>query len=413
VRPEPANDQDQFADMPDITPRPDARRGRRSAPAASPSPRSGTSRRGAPADDWFFRHIVSSMRNGVLAIHRDGTLALMNDEAYRIFALTRHPDDLGRPFSEVLRDRQDVARVLGSAFELSHLPNRAELRLKDLNRVIGYTLSLVKDDDGRPTGAVLFFKDLTQVEQLEERERLRDRLASLGEMAAGVAHELKNPLAGIEVMAGLLRRRVSDSPDARSLLADIISEAKLANAIVVEMLEFVRPVRLQVERTDITDVLTQAVTLAEAKATRGSIEVTVHVAPDLPMIDGDHHQLSQVFINLVANAFEALEGKGHITITVVTGAIEPDPAFTSDTTASTPTVVVEVSDDGPGVPEHLADKIFNPFFTTKPQGSGLGLAIVRKIVDAHDGRIDLSSGPQSGTRFRVTLPVTTTSGWFK
>jgi signal transduction histidine kinase len=353
------------------------------------------------------------MRNGVLAIHRDGTLALMNDEAYRIFALTRHPDDLGRPFSEVLRDRQDVSRVLGSAFELSHLPNRAELRLKDLGRVIGYTLSLVKDDDGRPTGAVLFFKDLTQVEQLEERERLRDRLASLGEMAAGVAHELKNPLAGIEVMAGLLRRLVSDSPDARSLLADIISEAKLANAIVVEMLEFVRPVRLQVERTDITDVLTQAVTLAESKATRGSIEVTVRVAPDLPMIDGDHHQLSQVFINLVANAFEALEGKGHVTITAVTGAIEPDPAFTSDTTASTPTVVVDVGDDGPGVPEDLADRIFNPFFTTKPQGSGLGLAIVRKIVDAHDGRIDLSSGPQSGTRFRVTLPVTTTSGWFK
>jgi signal transduction histidine kinase len=356
------------------------------------------------------------MRNGVLAIRRDGTLALMNDEAYRIFALARHPDDVGRPFSDVLRDRQAVARVLGSAFELSHLPNRAELRLKDLDRVIGYTLSLVKDNHGRPTGAVLFFKDLTHVEQLEERERLRDRLASLGEMAAGMAHELRNPLAGIEVMAGLLRRQVPDTPDARSLLADIISEAKLANAIVVEMLEFVRPVRLQVERTDIADVLTQAITLAESKATRGSIAITVHVAPDLPMIDGDHHQLSQVFINLVANAFEALEGKGQVTITAVTGAIEPDPAFTSDTsgaTAPTPTVVVDVGDDGPGVPAELADRIFNPFFTTKPQGSGLGLAIVRKIVDAHDGRIDLSSGPRSGTRFRVTLPVTTTSGWFK
>jgi signal transduction histidine kinase len=131
------------------------------------------------------------------------------------------------------------------------------------------------------------------------------------------------------------------------------------------------------------------------------------------MIDGDHHQLSQVFINLVANAFEALEGKGHVTITAVIGAIEPDPAFTSDATAPTPTVVVDVGDDGPGVPADLADRIFNPFFTTKPQGSGLGLAIVRKIVDAHDGRIDLSSSPQSGTRFRVTLPVTTTSGWFK
>src|ERR671936_522508 len=208
------------------------------------------------------------MRNGVIAFRRDGTLALMNDEAYRIFDLERQPGDLGRPFAEVLRERPAVIRVLSSAFELSHLPNRAELRLKDLNRVIGYTLSQVKDDDGEATGAVLFFKDLTQVEQLEERERLRDRLASLGEMAAGIAPELKNPLAGIEVMAGLLRRQVSDSPDAQSLLADIISEAKLANAIVVEMLEFVRPVRLQVERTDVADVLQQSVTLAETKVPR-------------------------------------------------------------------------------------------------------------------------------------------------
>src|SRR5438046_9991184 len=117
----------------------------------------------------------------------------------------------------------------------------------------------------------MFFKDLTQVEQREERERLRDRLASLGEMAAGIAHELKNPLAGIEVMAGLLRRQVPASQDAQSLLADIISEAKLANAIVVEMLEFGRPIRLQVERTAVADVLHQALALAESKAARGSV----------------------------------------------------------------------------------------------------------------------------------------------
>src|SRR5262249_54895840 len=153
--------------------------------------------------------------------------------------------DIGRPFSEVLRARPDVIRVLSGAFEMSTLPARAELRLRDLDRVIGYTLSRVKDDTGHPIGAILTFKDLTRVEQLEERERLRDRLASLGEMAAGIAHELKNPLAGIEVMAGLLRRQVAGSPDAVSLLADIISEAKLANSIVVEMLEFVRPIRLQ------------------------------------------------------------------------------------------------------------------------------------------------------------------------
>jgi nitrogen-specific signal transduction histidine kinase len=376
-----------------------------------PTPPVKKARQPSTREDPFFRHIVGSLRNGVIAYHRDGTLALMNDEAYRIFSLTRHDGDIGRPFTDVLAERPAAVRVLASAFELSHLPNRAELRLKDLNRVIGYTLSQVKDAHGVVLGAVMFFKDLTQVEQLEERERLRDRLASLGEMAAGIAHELKNPLAGIEVMAGLLRRQVPDSTDAQSLLADIISEAKLANAIVVQMLEFVRPVRLQVEQTDIAQVLHQAVTLAETKAPRGAVAIALTLPEDLPMISGDHHQLCQVFTNLVANAFEALEGKGHITITAGTAVSEVDPAFPSPQ-PPTPIVVVDVADSGPGIPAELADRIFDPFFTTKPQGSGLGLAIVSKIVDAHDGRIDLSSGT-SGTRFSVTLPVSNTTGWFK
>ena len=352
------------------------------------------------------------MRNGVIAIHRDGTVALMNDEAYRIFSLPPEPSDLGRPFGDVFSDRPDVVRVLSGAFEMTTLPNRAELRLKDLDRVIGYTLSQVRDDNGLAIGAALFFKDLTQVEQLEERERLRDRLARLGEMAAGIAHELKNPLAGIEVMAGLLRRQVPDSADAQSLLADIISEAKLANAIVVEMLEFVRPIRLQVEQTDLGDVLRQAVTLAENKVKRGGVSVDMDLPPTLPMIHGDHHQLCQVFTNLLTNAFEALDGKGRVGITAVVEALEQDPGFSGEAPA-TPAVIVDVEDDGPGVPSEISDRIFDPFFTTKPQGSGLGLPIVRKIVDAHDGRIDLTSSPGVGTRFRVTLPVSSESGWFK
>ena len=363
-------------------------------------------------DDRFFRYLVSNMRNGVLAFRRDGTIALMNDEAYRIFALKKSDSDVGRAFADVLRERPPVIRVLSSAFELSHLPNRAELRLKDLGRVIGYTLSQVKDEDGAPIGGVMFFKDLTQVEQREERERLRDRLASLGEMAAGIAHELKNPLAGIEVMAGLLRRQVPPAGDAQSLLADIITEAKLANAIVVEMLEFVRPVRLQVERTNLADVLHQAATLAETKVPRRNVEVKMHLAPGLPPIEGDHHQLCQVFTNLMANAFEALDGTGHITITATTATIDVDPALAGPQ-PPTPIVIIDVEDDGPGVPVEAQDKIFDPFFTTKPQGSGLGLAIVRKIVDAHDGRIDVSSSAGRGTRFRVTIPVASASSWFK
>ena len=161
----------------------------------------------------------------------------------------------------------------------------------------------------------MFFKDLTQVEQLEERERLRDRLASLGEMAAGIAHELKNPLAGIEVMAGLLRRKVPESADAQSLLADIISEAKLANAIVMQMLEFVRPIRLQVERNDIWPTsFTRRSRWPRAKFRAATSWSTIDIAPDLPLVDADEHQLCQVFTNLLTNAFEALGGHGHVAI---------------------------------------------------------------------------------------------------
>src|SRR5947207_3091648 len=128
--------------------------------------RAGRSRHSKAPADRFFRHIVSSMANGVLAVRRDGTLALMNQEAYRIFALTPDADDIGRPFADVLGPRADIVRVLRAAFELTHLPNRLEMRLKDLDRVIGYTLSQVKDETGDANrvgsviGAVMFFKDL-------------------------------------------------------------------------------------------------------------------------------------------------------------------------------------------------------------------------------------------------------------
>jgi PAS domain S-box-containing protein len=379
---------------------------RRSARRTAAAP----SRRTSRESDRFFRHLVAGMRNGVLAITRNGTVAELNVEAQRIFQLKRSHDAIGRHFSEVLAKHPDMVRVLHSAFELSHLPNRAELRLKTTGKVIGYTLSHVRDERGRPAGIALFFKDLTKVEQLEERERLRDRLVALGEMAAAIAHEVKNPLAGIEVMAGLLKRQVGDSPDAQSILNDIIGEAKMANQIVHEALEFVRPIRLQVERTSICDVLQSAVNLAESKVPRREIGLHVKVAEGLPPIQGDQHQLCQLFTNLLINAFEALEGEGSVEITAVEGVIDEE-GHAAGVDGHIRTVVVDVSDNGPGVPRELRDRIFNAFFTTKPQGSGLGLAIVRKVVDAHDGRIDIQTG-SSGTRFRVTLPVSGANDWF-
>jgi PAS domain S-box-containing protein len=369
-------------------------------------------RRGRGESDKFFRQLVSSMRNGVLAITRDGTVAELNAEAARVFQLKRTTRTVGRPFTEVLAKHPDIIRVLHSAFELSHLPNRAELRLRSTGKVIGYTLSHVCDERGRIQGVAIFFKDLTKVEQIEERERLRDRLVALGEMAAAIAHEVKNPLAGIEVMAGVLKRQVADSPDAQSILSDIINEAKMANQIVHEALEFVRPIRLQVEHTSIAEVIEDSVNLAESKMPRREIDLQLHVDEGLPPIQGDHHQLCQLFTNLLINAFEALEGRGTVDITAREGLTDDDQnGAMGEPHPPVRTVVIDIADDGPGVPRDLRDRIFNAFFTTKPQGSGLGLAIVRKVVDAHDGTIDILSGGR-GTHFRITLPVSGADDWF-
>src|SRR5579864_7736284 len=128
----------------------------RPLPADAVTERRRRPRAALAADDRFFRYLVSNMRNGVLAFRRDGTIALMNDEAYRIFGIKKSASDVGRPFADVLRERPAVIRVLSGTFELSHLPNRAELRLKDVARVVGYTLSQVKDEEGTPIGAVMF-----------------------------------------------------------------------------------------------------------------------------------------------------------------------------------------------------------------------------------------------------------------
>jgi signal transduction histidine kinase len=353
--------------------------------------------------DRFFRHLVLNLRTGVLAIFVDGRIAAINDIAYRVLGLIPHKGDIGRPFLDVLQDCPEVTRVLQQAFDSDDLPNRAEMRLRKTGKAIGYSVSHISDDYGRHIGATLFFKDLTRVEHMEERERLRDRLATLGEMAAAIAHEVKNPLASIEVAAGGLKRQLAHLPDAMEPLSDIIKEAKMANAIVVEVLDFVRPIALQVDRISVCDAIKDSITLAESKQARGTVTIDTRVGSDVPDLLADPHQLRQLFSNLLANAFDAMGGQGHIDIRVSLRPGDEEPAAGGD--APSPDVVVEVRDDGPGIAPDDLERIFSPFFTTKPQGTGLGLAIVRKVVDAHDGHIDAISAPGRGATFRVTLPV--------
>jgi signal transduction histidine kinase len=194
-----------------------------------------------------------------------------------------------------------------------------------------------------------------------------------------------------------------DHPEALETLNDIIKESKLANAIVVEVLEFVRPIQLQVERASLEDILKDSITMAESKMRRGSVSIHTDIAPNVPALLADAHQLRQMFTNLLANAFEALGGEGHVDIRAELLPGEEEPQ--GDLDPLPPQVAVEVRDNGPGMGPDDLERIFSPFFTTKPQGTGLGLAIVRKVVDAHDGRITAVSAPGRGAAFKVTLPV--------
>lgn len=179
----------------------------------------------------------------------------------------------------------------------------------------------------------------------------------------------------------------------------------MANAIVIEVLEFVRPIRLQRESVTLPRVINEALYMAESLVTRGEVVVSTRLPNALPEIDGDAQQLRQLFTNLITNAFEALGGNGSIAITATHRPGDPDPVAGDGAPVGLGTIEIQIIDDGPGVPSEIRDRIFSPFFTTKPRGSGLGLAIVRKIVDAHDGRIDLRVGTHGGTQFRILLPV--------
>ena len=293
------------------------------SPPAAPA---ATRRRDDLVPERFYRDLISGMRNGVIVIRRDGALVAINDAAYASLDMLPGAADIGCPIATVLADVPEMVRVLDGAFGSDPLPNRAEVKLARTGRSIGFTLSLVRDGLGDVSGAALFFRDLTRVEQLEERERLRDRLAALGEMAAAIAHEVKNPLAGIEVMAGLLKRRLSDNPEAQAMLADIIGEAKMANAIVIEVLDFVRPVRLQVEDVEVGPLVQDSLHMADSQVPRGNVAVSVDVPEDLPPVQGDGHQLRQVFTNLLTNAFEALSGEGRLIIRATALAHLPFPA---------------------------------------------------------------------------------------
>ncbi len=368
------------------------------AGATSDAPRGPHGPRGsASPPDAFFRSVVEGMRCAILTLDRDGRATTMNRMAREILEIDE-PTDETPPVQELLARHPRLAEVLLASLEMSHPPNRAEMELRtreDDGRTIGFTISPIVDACGEHDGIALFFKDLTQVERQEEQDRLRDRLAALGQMAASMAHELRNPLASIEVTATLLRRRLEKQGEDVSLLEKITSEVQRLNRTVTQGLEFARPVAPERTQVPVSEILDAAWEEARHRFPGAEIELVRRYDPAVPAVLVDAQLMRQVFVNLISNAVEAMEGRGTLTLSTLPTVVGDAPPAAVD---------VVVLDTGPGITEDVRQKIFYPFVTTKKDGSGIGLAMARKIVECHHGWIDVADAPEGGTLFRLRLP---------
>jgi signal transduction histidine kinase len=356
-------------------------------------------------DPDFASWMIGSLRSGLVAIDAAGAVVGLSPDARRILGCPEGGLEslLGRPCEEVLACQPTLAARLREALDGRERASRAELVLDPVDghpaRTIGFTLISVRDSAEVVRGAAVVFRDLTPFERMDEQDRLRDRLAALGQMAAGLAHAIRNPLASMEVLAGLLKRQLGDRPQEVGLVEELLQELRMLAETVTAGLEFVRPVSLGRSPCDPRALLDAALDVALARVPfSGAIER--EYADLVPSLAADADELRAALTDLLVNALEAMAETGsdsghHLRLRVEAGRSRD----------AKPEVEIHISDSGPGIPQELRERIFYPFFTTKEGGSGLGLANAQKVVLSHAGSIEPETGPGLGSSFCVRLPA--------
>lgn len=341
----------------------------------------------------YTQSILRSITAAVLTVGPDGSVTTANPAAERVIG-TAEFDMVPRPLSVLFEDdgglARDVAKVLSG--RLPRLMRETKLVMRDGRTVhVKTSASRLTGGGGRILGAVVALEDMSEIRSLTEQLIRADRLAALGELTAGVAHEIRNPLGVVRASVQLLEGARCDPERVEQVTSVIKEEVDRADRVIDALLRFGRPPAPTAVTLDVEDVLRDVVLFTHKFADRAGVRIVEDYAGDLSPVLADPDQLKQVFLNLVSNAVQVMDaGGGNITI------------GTSEAEGS---VRVRVADDGPGIPSEELGRVFDPFFTRREGGTGLGLAIVHRIVEEHDGHIEATSTPGEGAVFTVVLPA--------
>jgi two-component system sensor histidine kinase HydH len=346
----------------------------------------------------FAREVVTSLPVGLIATDPEGRIAFFNAAAETITGLSSE-QARGRSPEDVLPAHwcgmQDAitkgGKVIEREMECTFGPGRTV--------PVSISASRIVNEDDALVGHVVILRDLGEIRQLQEEIRRTEKLAALGGLAAGVAHEIRNPLSSIKGLASYFGSKFPKGSEAREAARVMTGEVDRLNRVISELLDFARPSELTRQPTDISVLLSHSLKLIEQDAVAKSITIVQDFRIDStcqPVIDAD--RFSQCLLNLYLNAIQAMPDGGQMQVS----------AWTMGDDA----IHVSISDTGDGIPEDQQHQIFNPYYTTKSKGTGLGLAVVHKIVASHGGSINLQSKPGEGTRFHIVLPLSEIVGSF-
>jgi two-component system nitrogen regulation sensor histidine kinase GlnL len=352
----------------------------------------------------LFENVIASLDDGIIVLDRDLIVVALNQAAEMMAGVVKERA-LKRPLAETLAGNGPLVELAQRAVQLGATFQARDMNLSDgkgTSLPVTVTVSPLSDSKGEVAGAVVSLKDLSFINLIEGNLKNQERLAQLEILAAGVAHELRNPLAGIKVLAGLLERRLEDKRELAEFTQRISNEADRIELILNELLELGKADVIKLEEVNLNQVLSEVLAAGQALADERGVRLIADLDVSLPVLFGDKVKLFQLFFNLVKNGLEATGRGGTVR---ACSRMVTEYRLSRDKAGAGKMVRVEIWDDGPGIPPEELGEIFAPFYTTKVGGVGLGLSICARIINEHKGHIQLTSLPGQGTKVEVLLPV--------